>query len=186
MVAPAAATRMMGTAISAKERRWFETAMPPSSVAPVVAFLAPSACFFSGELLGVGGGVVNRLFVGETQGYLDRDLTIESVHEHIDGIFDAKGYEPLASTAEAAAKRRALDRAGDEPGGGLAGRLERHGEKYRCPLGRSDRPFGDNSPFFGERRYFYMWTGSRGRPTGRHVVIGTHGSHDQFLWERPK
>ncbi|MDE0364750.1 MAG: SDR family NAD(P)-dependent oxidoreductase [Gammaproteobacteria bacterium] len=106
MVAPTAATRMMGTDISARERRWFETAMPPGSVAPVVALLAHSACSFSGELLGVGGGVVNRLFVGETQGYLDRDLTIESVHAHIDEIFDMKGYEPLASTAEAAAKRR--------------------------------------------------------------------------------
>ena len=57
--------------------------------------------------------------------------------------------------------------------------------KNPASFGHSDRSFGDNSLFFGEWRYFCVWTGSRGPSNGRHVVIGTHGSHDEYRCERP-
>jgi hypothetical protein len=48
-------------------------------VAAVVAVLAHEACPTSGEIYATGGGQVSRIYLAETPGYLNPDLTPEDI-----------------------------------------------------------------------------------------------------------
>jgi NAD(P)-dependent dehydrogenase (short-subunit alcohol dehydrogenase family) len=89
VVAPAAFTRMAGTAAGD-----LETQMSPDLVAPMVAFLAHEACPVSGEIYAAGAGRFARLFIASTDGYVhgSPDPTIEDVAEHWATINDEQGY----------------------------------------------------------------------------------------------
>jgi len=51
-------------------------------VAPAVGWLAHEACTLNGQVLSAVGGRVARFAMRVTDGFVDDDLTIESVHDH--------------------------------------------------------------------------------------------------------
>ena len=61
----------------------------PRLVAPLVGWLAHEACPLTGEWFTVGGGHVARVAITVTEGYLDRDATIDSIAAHVDEIMDS-------------------------------------------------------------------------------------------------
>ncbi len=94
-IAPVAKTRMtedlLGPAADLLE---------PELVTPVVIYLAHEDCPVSGEIYSVGGGRVARVFIGETQGYINKQLSAEEVRDHFDQIRDEKDYIVPASNTE--------------------------------------------------------------------------------------
>ncbi len=101
-IAPVARTRMteevMGSLVELVD---------PALVSPVVAWLAHEDCPVTGHVYSAGGGRIARFFVGLTPGYLNKELTIEDVRDHMDEIDDAEGYQILD---EAMAELKALAR----------------------------------------------------------------------------
>jgi NAD(P)-dependent dehydrogenase (short-subunit alcohol dehydrogenase family) len=87
VIAPLALTRMTEAIMGSLGER-----LDPGLVSPVVAFLAHEDCDVSGEIFSVGGGRVARIFIGETPGYYQADLTPEAVRDHWDQIRDTEGY----------------------------------------------------------------------------------------------
>jgi NAD(P)-dependent dehydrogenase (short-subunit alcohol dehydrogenase family) len=53
--------------------------LPAELVSPAVAFLAHEACPVTGECFDVVGGEVRRTYLAQTEGFVDRELTIETV-----------------------------------------------------------------------------------------------------------
>src|SRR5205807_4936787 len=82
-VEPAAATRMAENLAESPFRDWFLATLRPELVSPVVAVLAHEQCPVNGELVVAGGGRVARTVLGETRGYVNDDLTIEDVCDHL-------------------------------------------------------------------------------------------------------
>jgi NAD(P)-dependent dehydrogenase (short-subunit alcohol dehydrogenase family) len=106
VLAPGAASRMGGgvsaasmaarekvrddpSAVSALE----DTPRPPELVAPAVAFLVHESCPATGEFYCATAGRVTRIFLGETQGYVNQALTPEDVRDNWDRISDPTGYD---------------------------------------------------------------------------------------------
>jgi hypothetical protein len=74
--------------------------LAPEFVTPVVTFLAHESCPVTGELYSVGGGRVARVFIGVTPGYVDNELSPESVRDHFDQIRDETDYSVPTSLNE--------------------------------------------------------------------------------------
>jgi NAD(P)-dependent dehydrogenase (short-subunit alcohol dehydrogenase family) len=94
-IAPVAKTRMT--------EELFGEAMDklsPELITPIVTYLTHEDCPVSGEVYSVGGGRVARVFVGVTPGYVDPELTAESVRDHFAEIRDEAGYEVPANLNE--------------------------------------------------------------------------------------
>jgi NAD(P)-dependent dehydrogenase (short-subunit alcohol dehydrogenase family) len=72
----------------------------PEFVTPIVVFLAHEDCPVSGEVYSVGGGRVARVFIGVTQGIVDKELTPEKVRDGFDQIRDENGYAVPANLNE--------------------------------------------------------------------------------------
>jgi len=88
-VAPSAATRMLTGAVSdPAQLKAMEAAMPPGLAAPAVAYLAHEDCHLTGTVLSAGGGHVHRWVVHQTQGYVNRDLTVDDVRSNLAKIRD--------------------------------------------------------------------------------------------------
>lgn len=101
-IAPAAATRMMFTAmpdLPDEVADHFRQLMPPEAIAPVAAFLAHTDCSLSGECLAVGGGRVTRYILGETPGITRPKLTPEIIRDELTTIMDPQGYQMWPDTA---------------------------------------------------------------------------------------
>lgn len=86
-IAPLALTRMTETLMGALGEK-----LDPALVTPVVAWLAHEDCDVSGEIYSVGGGRVARVFIGETQGFTKKGLTLEDVRDNWATIRDTDGY----------------------------------------------------------------------------------------------
>lgn len=115
-LSPIAYTRMLAHSLEAPEAndqlgpqadeikeqltKMFTETLDPALVSPAVAFLAHENCPVSGELYTAGGGQVSRWFIGRTQGYFNRGLTIEDVAEHFADIRDEIGYTVMNDPAE--------------------------------------------------------------------------------------
>ena len=86
-IAPVARTRMteelMGAAVAN---------LDPELVSPVVAWLAHEEVPVTGEVYTVGGGRVGRFFIGMTNGFYKKDLTVEDVRDNWDQIRDETDY----------------------------------------------------------------------------------------------
>ncbi|HUR23927.1 MAG TPA: SDR family NAD(P)-dependent oxidoreductase [Acidimicrobiales bacterium] len=93
-VAPLARTTMTEAVLGALGER-----LEPDLVAPVVAWLCHEDCPSSGEIYSAGGGRVARYFVGLTRGWLDDDLTLESLRDNFDAVGSEEGYSVPASPA---------------------------------------------------------------------------------------
>jgi NAD(P)-dependent dehydrogenase (short-subunit alcohol dehydrogenase family) len=61
----------------------------PRLVAPLVGWLAHDVCPLTGEWFTVGGGHVARVGLTVTEGYLDRDATIDTIAAHVDEIMES-------------------------------------------------------------------------------------------------
>ena len=55
--------------------------LSPESVAPAMAFLAHESCPFTGESIESIGGHVRRMYLARTPGFIDPDMTIETLAE---------------------------------------------------------------------------------------------------------
>ncbi|MGH9271213.1 MAG: SDR family NAD(P)-dependent oxidoreductase [Ilumatobacteraceae bacterium] len=86
-IAPLAHTRMTEDILGSMAEQ-----LDPALVTPVVVYLAHESCDASGRVFSVGGGRVAEVFIGETVGYTDRDLTPETVAEHWSTVIDRTGY----------------------------------------------------------------------------------------------
>lgn len=91
-VTPMAATRLANNIQDEEFKREFFATLPPERCGPIVCFLAHESCTVSNEVFDIGGGVVSRIFVGLTKGYLNPDMTIEDVAANIGQIMDETGY----------------------------------------------------------------------------------------------
>jgi len=87
-VNPGAFTRMVMAALE-ESSAVYKTAreqMPPELVAPVVLYLAHEDCPVSGECIEAAGGVVRRIYLAQTPGFTDRDITIEKLAARWDEV----------------------------------------------------------------------------------------------------
>lgn len=81
-------------------RVWMETYFQPELVAKPVSYFVSEAMKYSGEIYSVGGGRVSRIATFNNDGYFDRDLTPESVGEHIEQIRDLSEVVHVGSSME--------------------------------------------------------------------------------------
>ncbi|CAN5709945.1 SDR family oxidoreductase [soil metagenome] len=86
-IAPLAQTRMTEEILGQMAGQ-----LDPALVTPLVVYLAHESCDASGRVFAVGGGRVEEVFIGETNGWFDRALTPETVAEHWPEITDREGY----------------------------------------------------------------------------------------------
>jgi NAD(P)-dependent dehydrogenase (short-subunit alcohol dehydrogenase family) len=94
-IAPVAKTRMTEDILGPIADK-----LAPELVTPVVTYLAHEDCSVSGEVYSVAGGKVSRIFIGVTPGYVDADLSAESVRDNLDQIRDESGYDVPANMNE--------------------------------------------------------------------------------------
>jgi len=94
-IAPVARTRMTEELLGPIAEK-----LGPEYVTPVVTYLAHESCPVSGEVYSVGGGRVARVFIGVTPGFVDNELSAESVRDHFDEIRDEKDYEVPANLGD--------------------------------------------------------------------------------------
>jgi NAD(P)-dependent dehydrogenase (short-subunit alcohol dehydrogenase family) len=62
--------------------------LPPEIVSPVVVLLAHESCPVTGECIEAVGGAVRRVYLAQTQGFFDPDLSPELVAERWDEVMD--------------------------------------------------------------------------------------------------
>jgi NAD(P)-dependent dehydrogenase (short-subunit alcohol dehydrogenase family) len=78
--------------------------LTPELVSPLVAYLVSDACTLTGQVFVVGGGMIARAFIGETEGAYTNPKksppTPEWVADHIDQIIDTKSFTIPKSVAE--------------------------------------------------------------------------------------
>lgn len=91
-VAPAAFTRLSANGAVPEMREKMEREGRPELVSPVFAWLAHPDCPVTGETFHVSAGRVSHVFVGETAGYVDPELTVEDVRDHWAELNDAEGH----------------------------------------------------------------------------------------------
>lgn len=88
-IAPGAGTRMAEAAadtLSPEVMEYMRTQLRPEHISPVAAYLVHPSCEVTGEVFNVAGGIVNRLALVNTVGFMDPGLTIESVAERFDEV----------------------------------------------------------------------------------------------------
>ena len=94
-IAPLALTRMTENLMGALGDK-----LDPALVSPLVAYLAHDDCPVSGQTFSVGGGRIAHVFIGETKGYHDASLSMESVRDNWSTIMDRDGYAVPANLPE--------------------------------------------------------------------------------------
>ncbi len=87
-VNPGAYTRMVAAQQepSSPMYQYARKQLPAELSSPVVAFLAHEECPVTGECIESVGGQVRRLYLAETAGFVDRELTVESVAERWEDV----------------------------------------------------------------------------------------------------
>src|ERR1017187_8844010 len=97
-IAPIARTRMTEGILGDLAPR-----VSPSSVSPLVAYLASEECSVNGHTYSVAGGRIARIFIGETEGLVLLENSAEAIRAHIGAIgeVDTTGFhEPSSLDAE--------------------------------------------------------------------------------------
>jgi NAD(P)-dependent dehydrogenase (short-subunit alcohol dehydrogenase family) len=109
MVSPHAYTRLAAGLPPTPQAKFMETYAKPELVAPGSVFLVHETCPVSGEAFAVGAGRMARIFVGETVGYVDSELTVEKVAQNFAQVCDEAGYHvPADMSAIVDIYRRAV------------------------------------------------------------------------------
>jgi NAD(P)-dependent dehydrogenase (short-subunit alcohol dehydrogenase family) len=89
-IAPTAATRMSDEMDAPDEyKQWMRDTLPVELVSPLVAYLSHDSCEVNGETLLVAGGKVQRMTLGETEGFFDANLNPESIQSNIATILES-------------------------------------------------------------------------------------------------
>ena len=57
-----------------------------------MTYLSHESCDATGRVFSVGGGRVAEIFIGEAQGFIDTELTPESLSENWDTVCNQDGY----------------------------------------------------------------------------------------------
>jgi NAD(P)-dependent dehydrogenase (short-subunit alcohol dehydrogenase family) len=90
-IAPAAATQMGPHNVTKVPGRE-DVPLDPSLVSAGVMVLVHESCPANGELFGMGGGKVDRMFIGVTTGYLDVDLTPERLLANWERVMNLEDF----------------------------------------------------------------------------------------------
>jgi NAD(P)-dependent dehydrogenase (short-subunit alcohol dehydrogenase family) len=88
LVCPGAATRLADTMAESEFKTWLFETMTPELVTPIVAYLSHDDCAVTGEGFSTAGGRLAKVVVGETNGIVDRDLTLEKIPGLLPRIMD--------------------------------------------------------------------------------------------------
>ena len=94
-IAPLALTRMTESLLGPLGDK-----LDPGLISPLVTYLASEQCEPSGRLFSVGGGRVAEVFLGETQGYHNADLSPEDLAANWATITSRDGYSVPANLSE--------------------------------------------------------------------------------------
>ncbi len=97
-VNPGAFTRMVAAQQEATSPmyRHAQEHLPPELVSPVVAFLAHETCAVTGECIEAVGGEVRRIYLAQTSGFTDRNLTPEAVAARWDEVVAGSAQSLIA------------------------------------------------------------------------------------------
>ena len=114
-IAPAAETRMVtDTSLRAgvglppvEDDRPQDPTRAPEAVSPMIAVLAHQSCPVTGQILSSGLGRLARIFVGETEGFVEPGLGPEEILMRWERIVQPGRYTTPASTAEYVTHREA-------------------------------------------------------------------------------
>jgi NAD(P)-dependent dehydrogenase (short-subunit alcohol dehydrogenase family) len=94
-LAPVARTRMTEELLGPLADK-----LDPKLVSPLAAWLVHEDCPVSGEIYSAAGGVIQRFFVGLTEGYYNADLKLEDVRDNFEQIRNEEGYSVPGSAGE--------------------------------------------------------------------------------------
>jgi NAD(P)-dependent dehydrogenase (short-subunit alcohol dehydrogenase family) len=86
-LSPAARTRMSDSTLEED----FASRLDPALVSPAVAVMAHRDCPWTGETIAAGGGRVARVVISETPGFVDTDLTADSLMANLAAVFEPAG-----------------------------------------------------------------------------------------------
>lgn len=119
LIAPHANTRMSGrtkdAAKAATETSRAAAPREPELVSPVVVVLADETCPVTGEMFGVGMGRVARIFIAESRGYANPDLTAEDVVANWEKVMSEHDFSVPGSYSEYSSRFRNLAVSTDNP-----------------------------------------------------------------------
>ncbi|MCB2046971.1 MAG: SDR family NAD(P)-dependent oxidoreductase [Novosphingobium sp.] len=101
LVSPTGATRMAENMADGAFRDWFLRTSRVDLVSPLVGLLCHESCPVNGELFVAGGGRIARTVIGETQGCIDPDMTIEQVAAAMPEILAQQPVANPRTTGEA-------------------------------------------------------------------------------------
>ena len=101
MVNPFARTRMLEATQTESSAilQMARASLSAELVSPAVAWLAHEACPVTGECFAAAGGTVRRVFLAQTQGLADPDLSIESLAAGWDRVMDEAGASVVQAGA---------------------------------------------------------------------------------------
>jgi NAD(P)-dependent dehydrogenase (short-subunit alcohol dehydrogenase family) len=100
-ISPSAATRGVTAFPESEMRRFLIDYLPPERAAVAVGYLAHEDCAITGECIVSGGGRISRMFIGQTHGHVDPNITIEGLRDNLPRIMDTARFEILKSNTEA-------------------------------------------------------------------------------------
>jgi hypothetical protein len=89
---PTAWTRAVESQVGGDIRAYMETHMTREAVTEVVGLLAHEECPVTGQCIIAGGGRAALLFLGETHGYVDPQISMESLRDNFDKVMDRTDY----------------------------------------------------------------------------------------------
>jgi hypothetical protein len=69
--------------------QWVHEHSKASLVAPGGVFLVHESCPVNGQIFAVGAGRMARIYLAETVGYVNAELTVEDVAANFDAVCDA-------------------------------------------------------------------------------------------------
>jgi NAD(P)-dependent dehydrogenase (short-subunit alcohol dehydrogenase family) len=88
LVSPHASTRLSEGLPATPRMQWVHEHSRPSLVAPGSVYLVHESCPVSGQIFAVGAGRMARIFIGETVGYVNPELSLEDVAANFDRVCD--------------------------------------------------------------------------------------------------
>jgi NAD(P)-dependent dehydrogenase (short-subunit alcohol dehydrogenase family) len=94
-IAPLALTRMTESLLGGLGDK-----LDPGLVSPLVAYLVSEECDSTGRVYSVGGGRVAEVFIGETQGFFQADLSPEALRDNWSTVTDRDGYAVPSNLGE--------------------------------------------------------------------------------------
>jgi NAD(P)-dependent dehydrogenase (short-subunit alcohol dehydrogenase family) len=114
-ITPAAATKTVETGSGIRDVgfAWrMHKYWAPEHISPVVAWLCHEDCDVNGQTFDVRGGFLSLVFIGETRGYYDPELSMESIAANYETVADARDFIVPRNSVDAA--NNMLRHVGDE------------------------------------------------------------------------